>query len=295
MNVEHWDLIKSAPLAEILNELTAEIPYEYPVDQESFIASITRPTAELAKEVLLVAVEASKPKGYVHAAVIVDEESPEQRGVIRFLAFPRERRGVGQVLLNHAHAYLSGLGVSTYQAFTGKFGYPCLWYGTLKSPWEHIYALLGSNGYRVDGDWGLVAAWSNYKVREPVLPNKELDVQLEDAPIYFSSTDFGDQPAVVVRVLRNGEQVGIGQTQPYNLPYWGKVPRDVCFTRALEVKECERGRGIGRYILERSLFEMQRSGYCHATLSVDPSNFQALMLYVSMGYRVVYQMCHMVK
>ena len=76
---------------------------------------------------------------------------------------------------------------------------------------------------------------------------------------------------------------------------WVDESEDTCFTRAIEVKESERGRGIGRYLMGRSLFEMQKYGCRHAILNTQSTNFPALMLYVSMGYRIVYRMCNMLK
>ena len=150
MSIKQWDFSESAPLTELYNAHAGEIPYEYPMAPENFVASITRPTENLTEEVLLVAVEASQPRGYVHVGMIPDDDSSEKRGLIRFLAYPRDNRAVGQTLLDHAHEYLRGLGASSFQAFNYGFGYPCTWYGHLKSPWEHIYALLGSNGYRLE-------------------------------------------------------------------------------------------------------------------------------------------------
>ena len=302
MSIEQWDFSESAPLAELYNVHAAEIPYEYPVDQENFVESITCPTENLTEEVLLVAVEGSQPRGYIHVGMIPNDDSSEKRGLIRFLVFPRDRRATGQALLDHAHEYLRGLGASAFQAFNYGFGYPCTWYGHLKSPWEHIYALLGSNGYRVEElsylgkpGWGLVMVWPDFEISEPVISDKALEVQVDDTPFWPHLTSYGDLPTVAVRVFRNGEQVGGNETRPYYLPHWGQVPQNMCYTVGMGVNETERGRGIGRYLMERSLFEMQRLGCRYAILDVDSGNYTALMLYTSMGYRTIYSVCQMLK
>lgn len=295
MTIEQWRLTESAPLAEVYNLHAADVPYEHPVSQEDFVESVTRPTRHLGDEMLFVAVDVGQPKGFVHVGMVTDEESSDKKGLIRFLAFPRNDRGMGQVLVDHAHAYLRSLGASACQAFDYRFRYPCTWFGHLMSPWEHLYALLGINGYHVEGNWGRVAVWPDYEVSEPVLSDRGLEVRVDDTPFFPHLTSYGDLPTVVVRVLRNNEVVGGNETRPYYLPSWGQVPQNMCYTAGMGVNEAERGQGIGRYLMARSLFEMHRLGCRHAILDVDPSNFPALMLYVSMGYRTVYSVCKMAK
>ena len=163
----------------------------------------------------------------------------------------------------------------------------------MKSPWEHIYGLLSDNGYEIDGGWGLVAVWSDYEVTEPDLPYRELEVQVDDKPIFPHLNSYGDLPTVVVRLFRNGEPVGSNETRPYFLPHCDKARQNMCYTVGMGVNETERRRGLGRYLMERSLYEMQRLGCRHAILDVDPENSPALMLYTSMGYRTSYRICHL--
>ena len=303
MQIKQWDFSESAPLAELYNVHAAEIPYEYPVDQDSFVEAIARPNETLKEEVLLVAVETGQPKGYIHAGIIPNNDSSDEKiGLIRFLAFPRTRRAIGQTLLDHAHEYLRTLGVSTFQAFNYGFGYPCTWFGHLKSPWEHIYALLGSNGYHVNElpelkkpGWTQIMVWRDFELSEPVLSDKGIEVQVDNTPIFPGLPSYGDLPTVAVRVFRDEELVGGHEMRPYYLPQWNQASQNTCCTSGIGVNEKERGRGIGRYLMERSLFEMQRLGCHHAILDVDPGNFTALLLYASMGYRTIYSVCQMSK
>ena len=294
MQIEKWSLAESAPLADLYNAHAVEVPYEHPVSPENLVLSITRPTPGLREEALWVAVEAGQPKGYVHVGVVAEGESPATTGLIRFLAFPRSNRRMGQALLDQAHAYLGDRGVANYRAFGYRFGYPCTWFDQLKSPWEHLYALLGNNGYGVEGQWALVAVWPDFQVLAPALPDG-LEVRVDDTPIFPHLTSYGDLPTVVVRLFRDGQQVGGNETRPDYLPQWEQCPQDMCYTTGMGVNEAERGRGLGRYLMERSLFEMQRLGCRHAILDVDPTNFPALALYASMGYRTVYRVGQMSK
>ncbi len=56
---EHNVLVKASfPTPLDVQECAAEIPYEYPVDQDNFVEAIARPNETLTEGVLLVAVEA---------------------------------------------------------------------------------------------------------------------------------------------------------------------------------------------------------------------------------------------
>jgi len=55
----------------------------------------------------------------------------------------------------------------------------------------------------------------------------------------------------------------------------------------LAVHPAFRGRGVGRRLLTHGLAEARRRGCQLATLEVRPSNFQALALYRSLGFKEV--------
>ena len=78
--------------------------------------------------------------------------------------------------------------------------------------------------------WGLVMVWPDFEISEPVLADKELEIRVDDTPIFPHLTSYGDLPTVVVRVFRNGEQVGANETRPYYLPQWNQAPQDMCYT-----------------------------------------------------------------
>lgn len=292
LRITQWDRSDFGQIAELFNQLEAEIPYSRPVDPESFCASIAEPAGDLHQEFLLVATEAGQPRGYVHAGLIIGDEDP-RRGAIRSLSFPRDRRQIGQALLDSVHQKLGELGASKYQALTGKFGYRCTWYASLKSPWEHVYALLGGNGYRIEGQLGLVCIWPDYEISEPTLPDPGVEVEISDAPIYPNTTNHGEAPMVSVRAWRKGKSVGTCENRTYHLSCWGSAAQDVCYTGGMVVDERERGQGLGRYLMQRGLYEMRRHGHRHALLDLQGDNYAALMLYQSMGYRVAYTLCHM--
>ena len=63
----------------------------------------------------------------------------------------------------------------------------------------------------------------------------------------------------------------------------------------IDVNETERGRGFGRYLMKRALYEMQRAGCQHAILGTERDNYIAISLYASLGYRTCYWFCEMTR
>ena len=63
--------------------------------------------------------------------------------------------------------------------------------------------------------------------------------------------------------------------------------QDQFFVVWLGVVETQQGRGWGRYLLLRMLWEMLQGGYRHAFISTDHRNHRALVFYTNMGFRVV--------
>ena len=294
-SVTEWHPSECQQLVEVYNAQAAEIPYEYPVDPETFVEAYSRPDPNFADGRLFACQEHGTPLGLVHVGTIPREDGRDERtGLIRHLCFPRNRRDVGGKLLECAHEYLRPL-ASTGQAFNYGYGYACTWYNHLKSPWEHIYALLGTSGYVVDGGWALIMVLRDYEMSEPALPDTSIDVEVSEDPIFPGLTTHGDIPTVAVRLFRSGERIGGNEARPYYLPHWDRALQDTCCTMGMGVNEAERGRGLGRYLMERTLYEMQGHGCRHALLDVDSQNYRALTLYASMGYRTCYQVCQMTR
>ena len=124
MTISHLDTSESGRVLGVYNAHATEIPYEYPVDEETFVEAVSRPSDDFTDGGLLVIEEEGQPRGFVHCGTIAENDS-EKSGLIRYLCFPRDDRRIGQALLDHAHAYLDELGLTAYQAFNYKFSYPC--------------------------------------------------------------------------------------------------------------------------------------------------------------------------
>ena len=63
--------------------------------------------------------------------------------------------------------------------------------------------------------------------------------------------------------------------------------QDWLFTTWLGVEEPYQGRGLGRHLLQRALWDARDIGYRHAVISTDWENYRAFLFYSNCGYRAV--------
>ena len=169
-----------------------------------------------------------------------------------------------------------------------------------RSTWEHICSLLEQNDYVTapyfgGREWMHMMVWRDMDLAEPTLRIPGMQVEVGGAPMFPDEPLHGNTPRATVRVVREGEFVGVTEAVSWQLPYWHANPQDVCCTLTLGVDEHQRRRGIGRYLMEKSLFEMKKAGCKHALLGVHVSNEPAMALYKSMGYETIDSMCAMAK
>jgi len=186
------------------------------------------------------------------------------------------------MLLETMESRLRGEGTRNVRAFDYRYGNLLCWYAHLKSPWEHIDALLRANGYHSSEVPGRIMFLDAI---DPEAPDADgigvrLAVEEEDG--------FANLPGILVQAWRDGECVGSCRKKAFLLPAWESPPRDICYTAGMSVAESVRGQGIGRLLMSSSLYEMSRRGCKRAILDVEGDNHVALMLYSSMGYRTCY-------
>ena len=298
MTISEWDPSNAGRLTKAYNAQAVEIPYDdYPVDPETLVDALSLPNPDFSDGRLFVSEHGGGPKGFIHVGNLPgDGDSEERQGLIRYLCFPRDRRDVGQALLDSAHEYLGPL-ASSCRAFDHRFAYSCMSHPCLKSPWEHVHALLGSNGYESAGGTGgvLVMVLRDYEMPKPALPYHDVDVRVGDDPLLPDLISHGDLPTVAVQLFRGDKWLGGNETRPHYLPHWDRELQYTCMTTGMGVTDTERGRGFGRYLMERSLYEMQRAGCQHAILGTDHDNYTALSLYASLGYRTCYRFFEMTR
>ena len=124
-------------------------------------------------------------------------------------------------------------------------------------------------------------AWENFHVSEPVLPERQVEIEVEQVP------GHGDLPGLVIRSYRGGSQFGTCQSYSAGQRQRAEEAQDQFFVRWLGIDEGEQHRGWGRYLLHRTLWEMQEIGYKHSLISTGIHNHRALLFYTNYGYHVV--------
>lgn len=290
MNLTYWNIEDASPLAEFYNRQIAEVPYCYPVSSEEFGSGIrweqneTSPCENLLAEALIVGEQDGQIVGFAHVGVpdIQGEGQSKQQGAIRFLVYQPGYRAVGQVLLAESEKYLRERGVSRVLAFHYRFGYRFYHQslGYLIDRLGHVLGLMGMNGYEVK-DAKIFLELRNFHASEPALPDHQAEIVVHRQP------KGGKLPGLIVRMYQGGRLSGICESTSIGHYQRAEEAQDQFFVWWIGVEEEAQGQGWGRYLLQRTHYEMQKIGYRHALLGTNLNNHRALMFYTNMGYRVV--------
>ncbi|MEO2003127.1 MAG: GNAT family N-acetyltransferase [Candidatus Poribacteria bacterium] len=97
----------------------------------------------------------------------------------------------------------------------------------------------------------------------------------------------GALPGLFVRLQRDGDEIGVCECRAHGHYLRAQDAQDRLLVEGLHVSEAERGRGFGRYLLRRALWEGHRIGHRHADLRVRTNNLSPMMLYASEGFRIL--------
>ena len=289
MEILRYEPGMAPELTSVYNELTCGVPHCYPVRVEDF-ASAVAPAAEggssqklLHSEAAFVGRAGGSILGFIHVAVQRPEEDGErEEGIIRFFAYERGHRSVGQDLLVAAEEYLRERGLCRITAFEQDYRYPFYHFdhAYLSDRLDPVEAVLGFNGYRrVDGEVFLDGL--DYDPLEPAPADVDAEISLT------WEQGRGTRPGLIVRAHRGEKEIGICACVSCGEFSRADEVQDWFFTPWLEVLDEMQGKGLGRYLLQRARQEMHRVGYRHAGISTSWENFRALLFYSNYGYRVV--------
>lgn len=216
--------------------------------------------------------------GFAHVATGSFEDIHEEEqsgGVIHFLGYRPGHRAVGQGLLAMAEDHALQYGMSemwAFQADTG-YGFNHLGFGNASDRMGHVGALFQANGYDVNEEF-VWFRWDDYSVAEPELPGDEYEVVLSEV----------DAPGFTLDLMQNGQESGGCWAFPKEvLDGMGKC----LYIMGLAVyDDGAKGRGWGRYLLLRMLWEGQRFGYRRSLVQTLRDNHTAQLLYTNVGYAV---------
>ena len=259
----------------------------YPVDTFRFEEAL-EPTLEtqskgpsnMRAQCCFVAVDGKTVVGFIHAGVLVDQEERTEGGAIRFLTYKPGSRSGGLLLLNRVEAWLRPSGASV-AAFHQDYRLPFYHYSPayLSDRIGHVQALFANLGYKKCGG----EVFLDYNDLEPRVPEPldlTVEVTSEDKP------GNGRLPGLKNLAWINGKEVGecvvISSVEDQRTQ---EVDTRV-FVKWLGVDESWQGRGVGKYLLQRTLNDAYELGYRRAGISTAWDNHRAFGFYSNFGFSV---------
>ena len=277
------------PVIEFYNELIAEVPHCYPVKEEEFayamrgvISESDNDDDDFEDETAFIVMQDGAVKAFVHVGYYQDDDGDKvNNGAICFLGYQRGVRHIGQVILDKAEDYFRDNNVSRIVAFSKIYRYSFYHfeYAELSDKLDHIHGLLGINDYQ-SYHGQVFLDWKDYNVDPPSInPSVNLKVEWKDGR--------GKLPNCHVTAHRDDEE--IGECWNVSCGQFSSHPdvQDWVYTDWIGVEDAYQGEGLGKYLLQYSLYEMHKVGYKHAALSTDWNNNRALLFYSNFGYRAV--------
>ena len=294
MTIKQLDISDVGSLAPVYNAQTADIPHCYSVTSEEFELGFRferyadEPYDNLHSEKLLISEKDGKIVGFADVAVVDVEEEGERRdeGLIRFLTYESGHRPVGQALLTEAENYLRDLGMKHVRAFRISYGndfcyrFYHLGFGLVSDRVGHISALLKMNGYEVEGG-EVFMDQPEYTADDPtpIDPNVEINVTRKPGR--------GRLPGLMIHAFLNGKEVGECSTLSMGEYCRNDEAQDWVFVKWLGVEEEYQGKGWGRFLLQKALFEAKKLAYRNTAISTNIVNHRAQLFYTNYGYKVV--------
>jgi GNAT superfamily N-acetyltransferase len=269
------------------NHATADVPHCYPITPQAFAAACASTVGDYgfgpirSQETLLVR-NAGRVVGLAtYGQCRRDADSPE-KATIRMLWYERGERRAGVALLSLVEERLRAHGSEQIVAFDANFrfrGYG-LGHANLTDRWDHVHGLLGMSGYVRDGG-EVFLDWPDYGSQDPGRCPVLADIRVE------RSQEGGARPKVAVLAHQAGERIGLCSNRCAGQYAADTRAQDWTFTTWVWVEESLQGRGLGRYLLLRTLAEAKCDGYKHAAISTEWKNHRAILFYSNMGYRAV--------
>ena len=300
MEIAYWDIADAGGLFQVYNEQFAGVPHCYPVSREEFEKGFPYRNVgydyhigdyreRIHSEKLIVGMQNGRILGFADVAVAEYEEEGQKKvtGFIRFLTYQTGRRHIGQALLEECEKYLTDLGMKQIKAFRvdlrfdhSGYHFYHVGYGMISDQMGHICALFGMNGYEKNGG-EIFMNWPEYSVAEPEPPDKDAQVIMAWGPPVNAAL-----PGLDVKALRDGKQIGVCESTSVGEFCLAGEAQDWLFIEGLFVEEEEQGKGWGRFLLQRNLWEMRRAGYRNAAISTDWRNYRAQLFYMNYGYQI---------
>ena len=273
-----------AAVAALFEQTTMAIPYCWALSPQAFRECVLfdegAPYAELAVDSRgwLVARAGERTLGFAHCAIgrLNTDARIERRGFLRFLTtLPDAPPAVASALLTAANSYFRGHGVERIDAFHVRTGYSCYLAGrgVLANDRLDLMAALGDAGYRMCERWFLYEkVFQSYVIeRVPDAPGFSLQIDDRGTEGFAMFIARGVQPVAELLIdflPALSENTGIPTAS----------------LRELNVEEAFRRKGIGRWLLLRTINELAARGYHRLVVDINLSNAPAQSLLLSLGF-----------
>jgi GNAT superfamily N-acetyltransferase len=290
MNIVDYDGSHLAELTALYNDLTQSVPHCLPIEAEELAAAfggecgIESYGDSLTTEVVFVAID-REAVGFVHVgeASVEQEHGAAAQGVIRFLAYPRGRRDVGQALLDRAEKWLYQRQLAAVTIFPQTYRYPFYAFGHayLSNHLDHVQSLLFFNGYHCSGG-EIFLDWLNMDPDPPrQVTDLRFDLDVEQKP------SRGRLPHIALTARKDKQHIGECILVSASAFSRQETAEKWAFCMSLNIVDPFQGRGLGRYLLGRALVEARSAGYSHAGISAAWDNHRALLFYSNYGFHAV--------
>ncbi len=279
-------------LTAIYNDLTQSVPHCYPIEASELAdafagkCGLESDGKRLTAETVLVAKDADALQGFVHVGEGFTKETECEAGVIRFLAYPRGRRDVGQALLDASEDWLRQRGQAAVIVFpqTYRYFFYSFAHAFISNRLDHVQALLLFNGYQTSNG-EVFLDWPDF---DPRYPAEIVDGKFGEFVLTVNrSPSPGRLPDLAVKAYHGKQHVGTCEllngrafSQHQELDSW-------VFCMWLGVDDPFQGSGLGRTLLAHALFEAKSAGYRHAAISTARDNYRAQLFYSNHGFHAV--------
>lgn len=295
MSIESYGRGHLEGLCTLYNAETAHEPHIAPLSPERFV-SLVEAKSYFDPAGLLVAVEAGRVTGWIHACVAPgseghhDPDAPVPR--IRMLIYPRERLDVGKALVAEATAWLerAAPGAEEIEALHAKVGYPFyrgLWCGGEPmgpAAMPHVQLALEVGGYRnAQESIFMVAAMPDPP--EEIAPAGKVEfvesrAEMRHDAMRESWTGF--EPMTMAALVGGQHAGGIAWVVQPHLDRLGAPCMNIW---GLGVAEAHRRRHVATALIARAMRRAHAMGARFASVGTQLWNAPAHASYARLGYR----------
>ena len=289
MEIRDWAKDNLGDLANVYNaQIATTVPHCYALSPDEFSVGCYPETGDdfqstFQNERIIVGIKGAQVRGFalVRVGQITHRARRLDGGFIHFLTYETGYRDVGQAILAACERHVRDTGASTIRAFDGYF----YRFHHLGSPFvsdrmAHVYGLFGMNGYGLAGAGEIFLESCHYEVANPVLPDPTVEVHVQ------AQEGQGNLPNITVRVLCGDQEIGSCIALSVGDFCRAREAQNAIFVKGLGVTDNAQGRGWGRYLLARTLWEARQLGYRHTAISTAKRNYRAQLFYTNYGYRV---------